>query len=216
MLDAVRRRRVIAAFLLSLCLCAAAPAEAYNGSIVFPLQQGDALYPQEQATYGAAERLDELLLAVRGAGHPVKVAMFTAASDFGSASELFGHPQQAARVLDELLYRGREADRAPLLVVMPAGLAATGVSGADRAAIRTVPVDIHARAEEVVAAAGLAVQAFARRQGVDVAASFTAAQASSEDAVPVVGVVLIGLATAIAVATGLLSRRPRAPATRSA
>ncbi|MFZ1997746.1 MAG: hypothetical protein WAU75_26745, partial [Solirubrobacteraceae bacterium] len=81
---------------------------------------------------GVQRTLNAETTAAKKAGLPIKVALIASAVDLGVIPELFGKPQDYAKFLDkEISFQGPQ----PLLVVMPAGYGAQGVSAKAAAAV---------------------------------------------------------------------------------
>jgi hypothetical protein len=81
--------------------------------------------------------LDNLVFAARRRGYVVKIAVIGSRTDLGAVPQLFGHPQTYARFLGSelrLSYDGR------LLIVMPQGIGARGVSKPELRALRGLTV----------------------------------------------------------------------------
>ena len=81
--------------------------------------------------------LNNLVFAARRRGYVVKIAVIGSRTDLGAVPQLFGHPQTYARFLgvnSRLMYGGR------LIIVMPQGIGARGVSKPELRALRGLTV----------------------------------------------------------------------------
>jgi LPXTG-motif cell wall-anchored protein len=81
--------------------------------------------------------LNNLVFAARRRGYVVKIAVIGSRTDLGAVPQLFGHPQTYARFLGgelRLMYGGR------LIIVMPQGIGARGVSKPELRVLRGLTV----------------------------------------------------------------------------
>jgi hypothetical protein len=110
---------------------------------------------------GVQKTLNAETAAAKKAGLPIKVALIASAVDLGVIPELFGQPQSYAKFLDkEISFQGPQ----PLLVVMPAGYGAQGVSAKAVAALRDLAPP---KAKTSVALAQAAITAVAKVAAAD-------------------------------------------------
>jgi hypothetical protein len=119
-------------------------------------------YPYSPPVPQAVQKtLNAQTAAAKKAGLPIKVALIASAVDLGVIPELFGQPQSYAKFLDkEISFQGPQ----PLLVVMPAGYGAQGVSAKAVAALRDLAPP---KAKTSVALAQAATTAVAKVAAAD-------------------------------------------------
>jgi hypothetical protein len=138
-----RQRRCRAVSLLvaaSLCAAVTGPAAARaDGDPASDyLPTSDIYVPVDPpAASNLQMDLDNLVFAARRRGYVVKIAVIGSRTDLGAVPQLFGHPQTYARFLGgelRLFYGGR------LLIVMPQGIGARGVSKPELQALRGLTV----------------------------------------------------------------------------
>ena len=161
-------RALLAALLALTAVSATAPAalgDADPPSDVLLLQ--DVYYPYQPPVADRLRRtLDGLVAQSQKAGYPVKVAMVQSQVDLGAIPQLFGRPADYAPFL------GREIafkTKAPLLVIMPAGIATNNVSAKAQQATQPVKIDQSQKSNGLVAAAIQAVPKMATASGHPVA-----------------------------------------------
>jgi len=162
--------RVLLALLLAVAALAAAPptalADADPPSDVLLLQS--VYYPYQPPVSDKLRRtLDMVVTQSQKAGYPVKVALVASAVDLGAIPQLFGRPAEYAPFL------GREIafkSKAPLLVIMPAGIATYNVNAKAQQAIQGIKVDPSKQSDGLVAAAIEAIPKMATASGHPVAA----------------------------------------------
>jgi hypothetical protein len=164
-------------------------------------------YPYSPAVpRGIQNTLDAETAAAKKAGLAIKVALIASPVDLGVIPELFGQPQNYAKFLDkEISFQGRQ----PLLVVMPAGYGAQGVSAKAAAALPDLALP---KTKTSVGLAQAAVTAVAKIAAADghpikgVAGVSSGSSGASSSTAPL----LIGLiAAAVVVAGGLILLRRR-------
>jgi hypothetical protein len=150
--------------------------------------------------------------AAKRAGLPIKVALIASAVDLGVIPELFGQPQSYAKFLDkEISFQGPQ----PLLVVMPAGYGAQGVSAKAAAALKDLAPP---KAKTSVALAQAAITAVAKVAAADghpikgVAGAPGGSSGGGSSTTPL----LIGLIVAAVVVAGALILLRRRQGTASA
>jgi hypothetical protein len=123
------------AALAALAMCPMALGDADPASDV--LLAENVFYPYSppvSSTLQAA--LNAAVAAAHRAHFPIKVALIATATDLGAIPQLYGHPRQYARFLEQEI---TFAVRAPLLVVMPDGDGTAGLSAAAAAAAGSLP-----------------------------------------------------------------------------
>ena len=127
----------------------------------------DVYYPYQPPVADRLRRtLDALVAQSQKAGYPLKVAMVQSQVDLGAIPQLFGRPAEYAPFL------GREIafkTKAPLLVIMPAGIATNNVSAKAQQAIQPIKIDQSQKSNGLVAAAIQAVPKMATASGHPVA-----------------------------------------------
>jgi hypothetical protein len=125
-------------------------------------------YPYQPPVSDKLRRtLDRVVAASQKAGYPVKVALVESQVDLGAIPQLFGRPAEYAPFL------GREIafkSKAPLLVIMPAGIATNNVSAKAQQAIQGIKIDASKQSDGLVAAAIEAIPKMATASGHPVAA----------------------------------------------
>lgn len=192
-----------------LSVTAAASAAQDDNPVRFALRNGDTYYPRDPVSLDASRRLARLLGSARREGPPVKVAMIAEPVDLGPLEEYFGHPQQYA---DRLYEESRDPEtgeppRAPMIIVMPAGFGTRNVRASARTAVRSVPVSVAASGDDLVQAAGLAVQRVLEVEGRGAPALFRP-QATADGRAPSLLLLVTAVLSGAGIALGI-GLRPR-------
>ncbi len=165
-------------------------------------------YPYEPAvSEKIAEGLDAVTAAAAKAGFPLKVALIASPIDLGTIPELFGKPQEYANYLDvEISFEHTQ----PVLVVMSDGY---GLQGATEAAARAIPslrLPAGRTSDDLALAATTAVARLAAATGHPIAGErLPIVPAVSGDGGPDLGLLVIMVLGALALAGGLLALRSR-------
>jgi hypothetical protein len=206
-LMAHHRRLACGALLIVLATIAAPPpsARADGDPASDILLAQDAFYPyQPPVTYTQEAAMNTVLHAAANAGLPLKVAILNSREDLGAVPNLFAHPQQYAKFLDqEISYNHRQ----PLLVVMPAGFGVVGAGSPTTLA--GLKVDTQHGSYGLVHSAILAVVALVRATGRTIATPSLASSPSAAGSPPII--LLFAIPAALIVLAGILTRRPRKP-----
>ena len=104
------------------------------------LISSDAYYPYSPHPSSVlVQRLNALLKQERSGGHPFKVALIQTRADLGAYPELFGHPQNYAKLLYAEITYGKR--RPHVLVVMPQGFGGHNLRKGWLRAIAGVKID---------------------------------------------------------------------------
>jgi hypothetical protein len=105
---------------------AVALADGDPASDILPLN--DVFYPYfPPVSRTLRNALNEEVATARRAGFPIKIALIASPQDLGAVPILFGRPREYAKFLDlEISPSG--GPKQPLIVVMPAGFGAQGLS----------------------------------------------------------------------------------------
>jgi hypothetical protein len=138
-------------------LALAAPAALADGDPASDyLIANDAYYPYSpHASNVLVTRLNSALARVRKQGHPLKVALIETPGDLGAYPELFGKPQNYAKLLASEISYGKRHPR--LLVVMPQGFGGIRLPKGWKAKLASVKIDRNAKSDGLVRAALAAV-----------------------------------------------------------
>jgi hypothetical protein len=178
--------RVTTLLVLSLfVLGAAAPASALaDGDPASDVLISDTLYvPFQPPSKETVVKLRGVIDATRKAGQPVRVAVVQSPQDLGALANLYGHPQEYARILAQELGNpvepGAQGHREELIVVMPAGFGTSAVPAAVDHKLRNVELPANADPDALGEAAGYGVQELAAATGHPVAATFPKPKADS-------------------------------------
>jgi hypothetical protein len=120
-------------------------------------------YPYSPAVSGPIQKqLNAAAAAAKQAGAPVKVALIAKPTDLGVVPDLFGKPQQYAKLLDqEISFRGKQ----PLLVVMPSGYGVQGLSAQATSMIAALARPASGNSNDLAQAAITAVRRIAVAEG---------------------------------------------------
>lgn len=116
-----KRLRVVVAFAAALAAWASAPSALGDGDPASDVLIGQSVfYPYSSTVSGSLQRTLNGEVAAAGRAHfPIKVALIASPADLGSATPLFGKPEQYATFLGaEITFVNVEPH---LLVVMPNG-----------------------------------------------------------------------------------------------
>jgi hypothetical protein len=210
-MSAMARR--VASLLAALLLAAAiAPvwARADGDPASDTLLGQSVFYPYSPAVPTAVQRaLDAEAAAAKKAGLPIKVAIIASPIDLGVIPELFNEPQSYAQFLDkEISFQGPQ----PLLVVMPSGYGAQGVSAAAGRAVKALAPPKGKTSTDLARAAMTAVATLAAAAGHplnDAPGAGRSSGGSASSTTPVV----IGLAVAAVLVAGALIALRRRQAT---
>ena len=164
-------------------------------SVFFPYSTpvSDALQKPLNAEVAAANR----------AHFPLKVALVDARLDLGGIPALFGKPQQYAKFLDqELAFTGKP----PLLVVMPAGFGAAGLTPAATAAVASLAKPASGHSDDLARAAIAAVPRIAAASGHPIVRVTAPSAGSGGGAGVAIGIVA---AVAVVAAASIVAYRRR-------
>jgi hypothetical protein len=177
-----RPRRLLLAALLVAAVCpAAAHADGDPASDV--LISDDVFLPYQQPSAGEVAKLRRVIAASRSAGQPVRVAVIHDTRDMGAVVNLYGHPQEYTNLLATELQNpvepGARGHQEELLVVMPAGFGTKNVPANVGHMLRGVELPAGASPDDLVGAAGWAVQELAKASGKPISAEFEKPKADS-------------------------------------
>lgn len=203
----MRRVLVLALLATVATLGGALPRAAADGDPASDVLLGQGVYfPfSPPVSRSLQTTLNAQTAAAAKAGLALKVALIDTPVDLGVVPDLFGHPEQYARFLDqEISFSGKAQ---PLLVVMPAGYGTAGLSPAGAAAAAALPKPAGHTSDDLARAASAAVTKIAAAQGIHLA---TPASGSSGGGSGRIVVILLGVAAllvAIALAVVTLGRR---------
>ena len=209
------RRRVVVRRLVVLALAALVPLVAAVGARADGDPASDVLlgqsvfYPYTPPVSSSLQKsLDAQTAAAAKSGFPLKVALIASPVDLGVIPGLYNQPQKYADFLDqEISFRTKQ----PLLVVMPTGYGASGVSANSTAALSQVAKPAGKRSDDLAKAAVGAVQSLARASGHPIQA-----QGGGSDSAGGSTLLLVVLAVAALLTAGTLAvvtvRRRRATA----
>jgi hypothetical protein len=181
----MRRAALIALAALSL-LPAAASADGDPASDVLLAQ--DVYYPYApKASPQMSKALNGLLVRVRKAGYPMKVALIQTPADLGAYPNLFGDTQSYANLLaKEIAFNSRPH----LLTVMPTGFGGDNLGANVNAALKGIKIDQAAKSDGLIQAALAAVARIATANGhrtpvpPQASAALSASKASSKRSTP--------------------------------
>ena len=181
----MRRAALIALAALSL-LPAAASADGDPASDVLLAQ--DVYYPYApKASPQMSKALNGLLVRVRKAGYPMKVALIQTPADLGAYPNLFGDTQSYANLLaKEIAFNSRPH----LLTVMPTGFGGDNLGANVDAALKGIKIDQAAKSDGLIQAALAAVARIATANGhqtpvpPEASAALSASKASSKRSTP--------------------------------
>jgi hypothetical protein len=181
----MRRAALIALAALSL-LPAAASADGDPASDVLLAQ--DVYYPYApKASPQMSKALNGLLVRVRRAGYPMKVALIQTPADLGAYPNLFGDTQSYANLLaKEIAFNSRPH----LLTVMPTGFGGDNLGANVDAALKGIKIDEAAKTDGLIQAALAAVARIATANGhqtpvpPQASAALGASKASSKRSTP--------------------------------
>ena len=181
----MRRAALIALAVLSL-LPAAASADGDPASDVLLAQ--DVYYPYApKASPQMSKALNGLLVRVRRAGYPMKVALIQTPADLGAYPNLFGDTQSYANLLaKEIAFNSRPH----LLTVMPTGFGGDNLGANVNAALTGIKIDEAAKSDGLTQAALAAVARIATANGhptpvpPEASAALSASKASSKRSTP--------------------------------
>jgi hypothetical protein len=194
----MRRAALLALTALAL-LAGAALADGDPASDVLLAQ--DVYYPYApKASPQLTKALNALLVRVRKAGYPMKVALIQTPSDLGAYPNLFGDTQNYANLLaKEIAFNSHPH----LLIVMPTGFGGNNLGDSVDSALSGIKVDDAAKSDGLVQAALVAVARVASANGhqtpvpPEAKLALTASKASSSRSTPSVlvygGPVLVAL-----------------------
>lgn len=206
-------RRIAAAFavvlLATLAGCPAALADADPASDV--LLAENVFYPYSPPVSTSLQAtLNAVVAAAHRAKFQIKVALIATPVDLGAIPQLYGKPRQYAAFLEQEI---TFAVKAPLLVVMPDGVATAGLSRAAAAGALAKP---SARSSNALAQAAIdAVRTLAAAAGHPLGRVATPAAKGSGGgrgvALPLAA--LIGVCAALAAAILIGRHRRRGPLT---
>lgn len=215
-------RLLLAALLACLAVALSAPAARADGDPASDvLISSDTFFPYSPTvSSNLASALQSETVAARAAGFPVKVALIDSTGDLGSATVLFGKPQEYATFLEQEIVE--LASHRLLLVVMPSGY---GLAGADSAQARRALAGLSppagAGSDELARAAAVALPKLVAAAGhplrdvPSLPAATAGTSASSAGTSPASGAVVIAAlavgAVVIAGAILVLRRRARRP-----
>jgi hypothetical protein len=189
---------------------AAATADADPASDV--LLQANVFYPYTVTISPALRRtLNQEVAAAHGAGFPIKVALIVHAYDLGAIPTLFGQPKRYAKFLDtEISFQKLQ----PVLIVMPAGLAGSGLGQPATAVLGKLPPPANAQPDTIAQATISAVPLLAAAAGHPIGgggkAPATSTASGSSAALPIGIAVAIALVLAALAFVTLRDRRRRA------
>ena len=181
----MRRAALIALAALSL-LPAAASADGDPASDVLLAQ--DVYYPYApKASPQMSKALNGLLVRMRKAGYPMKVALIQTPADLGAYPSLFGDTQSYANLLaKEIAFNSRPH----LLTVMPTGFGGDNLGANVNAALKGIKIDQAAKSDGLIQAALAAVARIATANGhrtpvpPQASAALSASKASSKRSTP--------------------------------
>lgn len=208
-----RRATALLSVVAALVAPAAARADGDPASDVLLFQ--DAYLPYFPAPgKPEAQTLTRLLKEVRAAGYPMKVALIQSAGDLGAYPDLFGRPEDYAKLLQrEISFRVK---RPHLLIVMPGGMAGRNL-GPGAAVLGDVEIDRAAESDGLVRAALEAVAKVATANGHETAVPEVRADerpqadgGSDHTALYVLSGAIAALGLAL-IAAAFISRARRAP-----
>jgi hypothetical protein len=208
-------RRLASLLAAMLLVGAVAPAFAVaDGDPASDVLLGQNVYYPYSPTVPRAvqSKLDAETTAAKKAGLPIKVALIASPVDLGVIPELFNKPQDYAKFLDkEISFQGQQ----PLLVVMPAGYGAQGVSPKVAAAVNALPKPTGKTSTALAEAATGAVAKIAAADGHPLKGVSGASSGSSSGGSSTTPL-LIGLIVAAVLVAGALILLRRRQATASA
>jgi hypothetical protein len=201
---AVRAAKVLA---IALALAAFTPATALaDGDPASDVLLGEnVFYPYSPTVSPALQKtLDGEAAAAHKAHFPIKIALIASPVDLGVIPDLFGKPQQYAQFLDqEISFQAKQ----PLLVVMPAGYGAEGVSTAVKSALATLVKPGGTHTDDLAKAAITALPKLARATGHPIPATPGNGSKGGDSATLIVLLALAAVVTAGALAAVSVRRR---------
>jgi hypothetical protein len=169
-------------------------------------------YPYNPQVSAPVERaLNAAVAAAAKRGFPIKVALIASPVDLGALPTMYGKPQQYADFLDqEISFSGKQK----LLVVMPAGIGAQGLTPAATRAAASLGKPQGANSDALAKAATVAVARLAAASGHPIGSVGSVSGATSapggSGSSPVVVLVIVIL-VALAAAGAVIAVRRRAP-----
>lgn len=177
--DRVLIKRLIVVLSCAVAAVAAWPAAASGhgnplseaisaNSVAFPVGT-----PPSTAT---ADKLRAAVDDARQAGTPLRVAIVGSPADLGDSTNLFGYPEETATYLGrDLLSHGITSSTGtpePILVVMPDGMGAAGLSPPSTRAVRQIELPASPTPDDLTSAGGYGVQEVMRALGRPIDARF--------------------------------------------
>ncbi len=197
---------VLAGLTAALLPTSAALADADPASDM--LVASSVFYPfSTPVSAGLRKTLNAEVAAARRAEFPLKVAMVDAPLDLGGIPALFGKPQRYAKFLDqELTFTGRP----PLLIVMPAGYGAAGLSSTATAAVGSLAKPASSHSDDLARAAIAAVPKIATASGHPIATLGAPGGGSGSGAGLAIGIVAVAAVAAAGSIVAFRRRKARA------
>ncbi len=147
--------------------------------------------------------------AAHKAGLALKIALIASPVDLGVIPDLFGKPQKYADFLDqEISFQGKQK----LLVVMPSGYGAQGLSAAAQRALAVLPKPAGKQSNDLARAATVAVAAVAKAEGHPLKGVGGAGSSNGSSSTVIVVILALGAAAIAAALVAVTLRRRRTEA----
>jgi hypothetical protein len=198
---------VLAAAILALSLASAPPAHADGDPASDVLLGESVFYPYSPAVSVVLEnRLNAETAAAAHAHFPIKIALIGSPPDLGAVPVLFNKPQEYASFLEQEI--SLVGVRPQLLVVMPDGYGAQGLTPAANAALAKLAKPAGHQTNDLASAAITAIPLLAAAAKHPIRMSDTSSAGGSGNRSTTLLVIVMAL-TAVGVAASVLALRAR-------